>query len=470
MLKKLIARFRPSKGLPMAHAASEEREDMDHTVEPVDELHAPGEMALEAMVPAAEEPASRGNKSADRRKEPKKAMAAKGTTRSDYELLVHPDMLDEAGHRKLLLVGHSAWASLDPSQVAPETMVAQLERKTKPALASLLSRKGRGLRVALDHRLFERGRTRYALALDGYLAWGLSSATETTVLLGGVESSGVTYLDVLVFQDRTLVSIEDRELPAMLEPRFEIALRVLLEEMRKQFPGARVVAAAPLPDWQRDGVEYLGTKALRGLRFAPISARSASAGAHRTGAILVGAGVLMYCGLLAAGWHHYSAAGKEYRKEAADPRLQEAGGVNNAKLELQQKQRAFMEAPRPQMVLAERSRRVVSGVASVPGLRIVTVTFAVGAAGQEEGQFGPAVTPEAPGSQPLAADFAPARPADVHMVVEVPISALSAMEQAKGVMAQISANTGLSLRLTPGGWNDDVGLNIRRLTIEGSIQ
>lgn len=473
MFKNLLNRLRSSKGDAPVDASGDSLHADLATLDAgdVEDLVGSGGMRLEPMMPSEALPERQAERDSPRpRKQETAKRAAKEREEGDYAVLAHPEMVDETAKRKILLVGHCAWATLDPANAVPDNMVLQPERSPRGQLQALLGKRVRGMRVALDARLFEKARTRYALAIDAYLAWGLSSSTDTTILLGGVESEGATYLDVLVFQKKVLVSISDRELPAHSEPRFSHSLRVLLDELRGQHPAAHIVAAAPLPNWSHDAIQYLGAKPLRSLRFAPISARSSSSASYRTAAVFAGAGMFVFSGLLGYGWHQYSAARTAYQVEAADPLLAAAGGVNNAKLELQQQQRAFMEARRPQALLAERGRRVVHGVAAVPGIQIVNIAFGASAAGEVEGQFGPAVVPETPSVQPLNSGFAPAAPADVVMVITVPIGPMPAMEQAKATMAQISATTGLALRLTAGGWNDDVGLNTRKLTIEGTFQ
>lgn len=460
MLKNLTKLFSPGKGNAGQHRdvnADEQVQDHDLLTEPSPDVA--------EVVPERE----RGNAQRPRAGRVKKERAGRKDKAADYQVIAHGTSADEIAHRKVLLVGHCVEAKLgDGAEEFSEGMVRQAPRSASGSLRNLVRGGQNALQVALDQRFFGRGKTRFAVAIDGYLNWGLANGAELTILLGGVEDAGTTYLDVLVFHRRRLQAVEERQLVGMGEQRFGIGLDILLDDLRKRYPGARVVAAGPLPDWSWPGVEYLGAKPLKKLQFAPISEKASHVGMYRAGLLLAGTGVVVWAGLVGAGWQMYSSAGRAYQVEASDPRLQAAGGLNNARLELQQYQRDFMAMPRPQSVLVQRSGQTVRGIAAIPGLRIKSITFGAGAAGGEEGQISQPEVPAVPVAQPLAVQFAPGKEADVHIVIEVAGAPTPAVEQARAVMAQMSVMTALSLRLLPGGVSEDNGMRI--FTIQGNYE
>lgn len=401
--------------------------------------------------------------------------AVKPAKSRDYQVLAHPSLVDEVTHRKVLLCGDCVAltfdeaASLGAGESGP-TMMALATRASSRSVKTLLGKTTRPIHVGVDERLLDRPRVRFALAADGYLSWGMQHGRGTTVLLGGAEDGGTTYLDVFIFQERTLVEVWNRELPGHQEVGFPRLLDALVEMIGDRYPDARVVAAGPLPDWEREGIEYLGTQPLRSLSFAPLSAKLGTAPGMKHALGLAFAGSVLYAGQVAFGWHSYTDAVQAYRAEITDPQLEKAGGISNGMLEVLQQKRLFMEVHRPQELLAARGRRIVSGVAAVPGVQIKSLTFHAGAAGSEPGQFG---APAAPAPEPAASgdvgaagveDEAP----DVSMELVVQTSSGFALEQAKVLMQQVGSRTGLSLRMASAA--EDQGAGTRTFKLQGYIR
>lgn len=386
------------------------------------------------------------------RKERKREKPAKKerVAAKDYEVLTVAGDLRTIISRKVLICGHGVFASLDPLALPlGEGFVGQRSRATMPGLKMLVAgKKAKTLHVSVDGRLFQQPKTRYAFALDGYLRWGFSHAHGTTVLLGGGEAPGTTYLDVYVFQDRVLVEMFERELPGSGEREFGVALRTLLDELNRKYGQPRVLAAAPLPDWNRDDIAYIGDTALRGLTFLPLSDKPAVAAGTRGAIAVAGAGLLAYAVMLGIGWNLYARAGSAYKVEVDDPALTKAGGIDNARLDVMQQQRLFMDEPRAQGDLAKRAGEVVAGIASIPGVRINRIAFGAAVAGSSAEQ----------GSGPAP---------DVAMELQVPVEGPSAVKHAEALMTAISARTGARLRLTAGGWTTDENAGTRVLHIEG---
>lgn len=405
----------------------------------------PGELRMAALGPAPKHVRALRKERKTERRERKASAAAK-----DYEVLTVADAVRTIISRKVLICGHGVFASLDPLAPPPsEAFVSQRSRATMPGLKMLVAgKKAKTLHVSVDGRLFQQAKTRYAFALDGYLRWGFAHADGTTVLLGGGEAPGTTYLDVYVFQDRVLVEMFERELPGSGEREFAVALRTLLDELNRKYGQPRVLAAAPLPEWGRDDIAYIGDAALRGLTFLPLSDKPAVASGTRGAIAVAGLGLLTYAAMLGVGWNLYASAGGAYKAEVDDPALTKAGGIDNARLDVMQQQRLFMDEPRAQGDLAKRAGEVVAGIASIPGVRINRIAFGAAVAGAAAEQ----------GSGPAP---------DVAMELQVPVEGPSAVKHAEALMTAISARTGAKLRLTAGGWTTDENAGTRILHIEG---
>lgn len=386
------------------------------------------------------------------------------STPAAYSVIVAPAHLGAALGRKVLVCGHGVFASLDRSAPKPsEGFIDQPSRRAGPLLTGF--KKGETaarLYIAIDERLVHQPKVRYALALDYYLRWGMAHSKTPLVLLGGAESDGTTYIDVMVFSNGSLRDLFEHELPAHEHRDFGISLKVLLRKIADDCPGSRIVAAAPLPDWQNDDVEYIGEAPLKGLSFRPLGATKAGAAGMKVSAGVALAGLLTYGVQLGYGWKSYSDAGAAYQTEVADPVLTDAGGINNARLELLQRREFYMQELRPQEALARKSRQIVSGIATLPGVRINSITFG-SSNGASQGSGGAADVSGAPTTQP-------AEP-NVTMELLVQQSADSALTDAESLMTAISARTGMRLRLQKAqGWSTDETTGIRKLRIEGFTQ
>ncbi|WP_440569580.1 hypothetical protein [Stenotrophomonas sp. STK17_22] len=401
--------------------------------------------------------------------------AVKPSRSADYQVLAHPSLLDEVTHRKVLLCGDCVSITFDEAtlrgsgEVGP-TMISLAPRASARSVKALLGKATKPIHVGVDDRLLDRPRVRFAIAADGYLSWGIQHGRGTTVLLGGAEDGGTTYLDVFIFQERSLVEVWNRELPGHQEIGFPRLLDALVEMISDRYPHARVVAAGPLPDWEREGIEYLGMQPLRSLSFAPLSAKLSTTPGINYALGFAFTGAALYAGQVAFGWHSYTDAVDAYRVETTDPQLARAGGISNGMLEVLQQKRLFMEMPRPQEVLAARGRRIVSGVAAVPGVQIKSLTFHAGASGGDPGQFGApaAPAPEAAASGDVGAAGAEDMAPDVSMELVVQRSSGFALEQAKLLMQQVGSRTGLSLRMASAA--EDEGAGTRTFKLQGYIR
>jgi len=305
--------------------------------------------------------------------------------------------------------------------------------------------------------------TRFALAIDAYLQWGMRSKGKV-ILIGGYEDSNETHLDILVFENGCFVDYENKALPGRSAMHFQDAFAALVDDFSSKWAGFEVHQAAPLTPFNQAGpsIKYVDERIFKGLSFRPLSMHSTSQLRELAvpGAIVV-MGVVFCMGALGKGWSDYHSANASFNSEIADPVVKGQGGVDSRLIETIQQRRFYLDQPRRQVSLVEKSRNLVAGISKIQGMRIVEIKLpapSVGVIGPTIGVPVPA-GPDASGAN---------RKPDVWLRVAVPLQgSISILEQGKALMTLISANTGMDVRLARQGWTDDG--NRRVFTLEGFI-
>lgn len=375
-----------------------------------------------------------------------------------YQVLSSPWAISDTTGRKVLVGGRAVFASLDTAPPSHE-FIRLPDRGIAGGLAGLrsaLATHQQRLQVYVHPALVERRRARYALTIDCYLRWGLRHGKGTVALIGGVESESDVALEILIFRERCLVQLTERELPAPSALSFRGTLETVLDELHTRYPGLRVVIAAPLSNYDVPGAEYIGQAALAGARFAPLVPAGGAAASLRGPLLLCGLGVAAYAGAVGTGWTLHQAALAKYDAAARDPVLTEAVAQRAVNLEVLEQRRLFMEARRRQELLMEHGTAIATGVGSVPGVRILELRLPAPSLNVAP-TLGVAVPPP-------PADGTP----DVTMRLSVPRQDMPALDQAKAVLHDVSVATGMNLYLTHNGWSETE--TTRTFTVEGNIR
>src|SRR5437868_6326827 len=86
-------------------------------------------------------------------------------------------------------------------------------------------------------------------------------------MFGGVESSKFTSIQILIFFMGCLVGLDEKMLPELTATYFKDAMTDMIAELRVKYPTARMVQAAPLSDWEMEGIDYIGDKPIRRLSY-----------------------------------------------------------------------------------------------------------------------------------------------------------------------------------------------------------
>jgi hypothetical protein len=364
--------------------------------------------------------------------------------------------------RRVLLAGETIFASLQPS--VPDGFVQQVPRSATAGLAANFRKSAPKVYVSVDARLLDIPGVRFALAIDGYIAWGLRESRKgTMVFFGGVETEKATYINILVFSNGELVNIDEKVLPEKSESYFRDALLAIVSDIRLKFPTARFVQAALLENWQIDGIEYIGDKPIQRLSYRPLTKNYRQYSDLLFPGALVAVGMSFYVGIVSLGWNKYSQAVADYENALTDLAIKERGGVDSGFLDIMNARRIYMEAPRRQIELVNKVASIVRGIGAVPDVQVLEMKVPAPSINSQQ-QVGITIDPDlARKKQQIAADRAP----DVWFSISVPKAQDSAINQARSVMVLIANSTGMSLRLAHQGWRDD---QTRRIfNIEGFL-
>lgn len=390
-----------------------------------------------------------------------------------YEVLsaVENDRLDSLRSRKVLLVGEPVFTSLMAS-THPSNFVPQPTRDGAGFIRTLVAKSSPKIHVAVDERLFQLSKHRFALALDGYLSWGFSQRDPGTLILlgGGASADSGTNVDVLVFQGGVIQEVNEKHLPNPDSSSFVDALENMIATLRNSHPTARIVQAAPLPDWGLPDVMYIGQAPLRRISFRPLVRSYAKGRAYWMPAGIAAAGIVVYGGMLTVGWSGYNHAQSEYESAITDAAIRDVGGIDTNFLDVMNARRFFMEQPRRQVRLTQEAIRVVRGIGVVPEVQIVELKLPAPALDGPRSNGNTLISPEHVRQRH---QIMPDRTPDVWMSISVPRQRDTAILQAKDVMTAIANNTGMSLRLSHQGWREDAGATgggpRRVFNIEGFI-
>ena len=364
--------------------------------------------------------------------------------------------------RKMLLAGDPVFVSMN-AQI-PQAFIQLAPREASGGLLSQFSKNAPKVYMAVDERLIGLPKFRFALALDGYLSWGLRERRKTpTILFGGGESATGVNVVIMIFASGRLIGLHEKSLPSRDAAYFGDALHEMISELRIAHPTARLIQSAPLIDWQAEGVEYIGDRPLRGLSYRPLYKHETRRSTFMLPAAVAGLGIAAYSLAMVSGWHKYSSAIDEHKAAISDPEIKAKGGIDTGFLTMMNARRMYMEQPRRQTLLADKSAEIVRGIADVPDVRVLEMKLPA-----------PSLTPQLQigiSANPNAAQarnrISVNRSPDVWLSIEVPKSPEAAIVQAKVVMTQIAHSTGMSLRLAHQGWRDSQSLRI--FNIEGFI-
>lgn len=294
---------------------------------------------------------------------------------------------------------------------------------------------------------------RCAVAGDAYLAFGLKQNVPT-IIIGGREISGETNIEVLVFNEGSLIEVAEHNLPSQDTSQYIDSLNNLVEKLSAQHDNPKIILVAPLVDLSAKikGSQYADEHIFNSLTYRKIDVKGKLITSLAIPAGIVLAGTIFYITAILMGWNLYTKAINEYKEAVKDQLVIKQNGIDTQVLDVMDQQRIFMQAPKRQVKLSEQLKQIVIGIGKVSGVFILEIKM-------------PAVIDTAKENIELNNSKEPIP--DVLISLSVPKEDRSAMEQAKELINLISQNTGLSIHLARQGWHDE-GLK-RLFNIEGFI-
>lgn len=453
--------------LPEQTVAVQETADKPKNKTAERKLHRERLKAEKEAARQARREAKKAPKAARKKREGRKA---KETLKSLPLASIDDQDLNEITARKILLAGETVFLALDDKTLIPSGFVEQAPREGAEYLRALFRKSTPTVHVAVDERLFSLSKSRFALAIDGYLNWGLSlKGQTTTVLIGGCSTRHGTSVEIVVFYAGLVQEIGEKNLPAPDDPIFTDAANGLLNSLKAKYPAARFVQAAPLTDWGLEGIEYIGEAPLKRLSYRPLVRTYRSSRRFVLPGAVCAAGVVAYAGMVGFGWTKYELAVAEYNTAMADAAIRDQGGIDTNFLDVMNARRFYMEQPRRQVQLTQEAMRVVRGIGVVSNVQILEIKLPAPSINVRRDNG----TVVSPANRQNRQQIMPNRTPDVWMSIAVPMDSDTAILQAKEVMLEIANSTGMSLRLAHQGWKENPkargGLGVRTFNIEGFI-
>ncbi|GAB6040881.1 hypothetical protein [Endothiovibrio diazotrophicus] len=212
----------------------------------------------------------------------------------------------EAG-RPLLLCGDLVLVDRDGSDPGPG-FVQQRDRQVARGAPLAVWLRNEAVAAVAGHR-------RVALAVDGYLRWGMSQRSPTLLVAGFAPNHGESNIEAYAFRDGALFQCQEAMLPPRSDDRFERALADHIEAVRATLPGDgwQVVTASPLPPLA--GIEHVGEAPLARIKYGPLRARRPQGRRHTLPLLLIVLGVVAYAAALGIGQWRYQAAVTQFRAQ-----------------------------------------------------------------------------------------------------------------------------------------------------------
>lgn len=275
--------------------------------------------------------------------------------------------------RDIILAGPLVYATLKK-----EGLPGLIEQYPREASGKfLVTNTEKKVHIFLDEYVFSLANRKFALAIDGYLAWGKKnskSKRNAVILLGGASSEEFTHINILVFLDQTVIEISEKSLPDKEAPFFADSLRALIFDLIEKYPGGTIYQAAPLPRFEIDGVVYIGDQPLKGLRYKKLNKSS-----RNNEIILIGLmGVISISGIsfmLLDGFIKYDRAQVKYDIAVHDPLIRKIGGIDVDAISTMDAKKSFLDQHEKQSNSVGVAKNFLAAVSTIHGIRVVEAKF-----------------------------------------------------------------------------------------------
>lgn len=292
---------------------------------------------------------------------------------------------------------------------------------------------------------------RKVLAVEAIMRWLRTQAkTEEFLLVAGVPSKYETLVQIFHVRQRSLVSIDERRLPAVTEPHYRGDMLSSLERIRQQHPQVPVFWGLPnmeCPEKDIPDVSATIYKSVSRMPKLPTIPREAPLLKFLPGILAAALGLAGYAGAIGVPYLSYLKAQEEFRAES---RNMSAGVSYTAELlTLLNEQQAFLADAQGRADKLEQFSQLLRRTVSAN-------------APMREAQLQMVKDPTDPKAK---SDFT------LKVVVPADLST-TALEQSRPLADSLSARAGSPLWLAADGITDDSSTNkkaVREYRLEGDL-
>lgn len=353
----------------------------------------------------------------------------------------HLDLNPQDTYKNIILCGISVFVSLTETKI--EGFTSLRPHSGHKMGLNFFTKKNLRVFISVSNEILHKlpKNARYATSVHSYLKWGFKQKNKT-ILFTGVESLDKTHLLVYVFDNGSIVRIEERALPSQNDVLYQDMFANLNEELLSVFQNAKTVIAAPL--LRMPSYAFADHTIFNNVAYSTISNLINNNSILRIiakPASFFVASILVYGLSTLYFMHELQTKNKEYDTLMLDSVIQAQKGSTAIILSQMKERKKLTEHPNTTPERIHLMENLIQQLSTIPSITVLSFSNAY----------------------PVVDTM---NQATYRLTIESPIDPkVSGLAQAKNVMVSIFNATGLSLQLSHQGWRE-VGAK-RQFIIEG---
>lgn len=282
----------------------------------------------------------------------------------------------DAKKSKIILAGPLVFAS-----IKKEGLPGLIEQFPREASGKMfITDTGKKVYLYVDESVFALLGCKFAFAIDGYLNWGKKNALgkkNVFILIGGVASDTATHINILVFQDQTVIDIAEKELPATSEIFFSDSIRALIAELNEKYKDAQFFQASPLPDFGINEVAYIGGEPLNGLSYKKLSRTANNTYEYALVSLICIFVSFMTAVTVLDGYIKYQKSQAVYDMAMDEPIIKYVGGMDKNTIKIMGAQKSFIAKQSERWAIVKKADNFLRLLSTVPGIQVLEVKFPI---------------------------------------------------------------------------------------------